>query len=115
MNTLSRLQPIWKSETPRGPRAWNAVRVIVEERYGVDRPQVTLSPGDRLLVENRTGSELQVAPLDFFGNAFARFTLAPGETTSAMVVTGLWFQVELHENGRTFYPLDIYLAPNAAE
>ena len=114
MNTLSRLQPISSPEHGERGNRWNAVRVIVEDA-GADLPQVTLSPGDRLLVENRTGSRLQVTPLDFFGCAFARFTLAPGQTTSPMVVSGLWFQVELHVNGRRFFPLDIYLAPNRAE
>ena len=57
---------------------------------------------------------LRVAPLDFFGNAFCRFALESGEATSPMVVTGLWFQVELLADGGRIYPLDIYLAPNGS-
>jgi hypothetical protein len=86
--------------------------VVVDEDSGVDLPRITLAPGDRLIVENRTSRPLRVAPLDFFGTAFGRHILAPGRTTSPMMVTGLWFQVELHVDGRRFFPLDVYLAPN---
>lgn len=114
MNTLSRLQPILRSgdAATRG-RSWQAVRIVVDERGGASLPRVTLSPGDRVLVENRTGSPLRIAPVDFFGTAFARSTVAPGETSAPMVVTGLWFQLEMHV-GRRFFPLDIYIAPNDA-
>jgi hypothetical protein len=93
---------------------WQVVRVVVDEWGGTDLPRVTLSPGDRLVIENRTHGLLQVAPVDFFGTAFGRSTVAPLETSAPMVVTGLWFQVEMHVDGRQFYPLDIYIAPNGA-
>ena len=32
----------------------------------------------------------------------------------AMTVGGLWFQVELQVDGRRFFPLDVYRAPNRA-
>ena len=114
MNTLSRLQSI---SSPRPgtarPRPWQAVRIVVDEG-GTSLPRVTLSPGDRVLVENRTRGRLQIAPLDFFGTAFSRTAIAPGETSAPMVVTGLWFQVEMHVDGRRFFPLDIYIAPNGS-
>ena len=113
MNTLSRLQPILRRD--RGStrqRPWQAVRVVVDEWGGTDLPRVTLSPGDRLIIENRTHGPLRVAPVDFFGTAFSRLTVAPRETSVPMIVTGLWFQVELHVDGRQFFPLDIYIAPN---
>ena len=113
MYTLSRVQAIKKSAVrANGPGPWRALRVVVTETDGIDISKVTLSPGDRLLVENRTCRTLRVAPLDFFGNPFSRFALDPGETSPPMVVKGLWFQVELHADGREFFPLDIYLAPN---
>ncbi|MBZ0270185.1 hypothetical protein K8I85_18690 [bacterium] len=113
MNTLSRLQAIRPPE-PDGVRRARVVRVVVTEDRGIDQPAVVLSPGDRLIVENRTCRSLHVAPLDFFGTAFGRHVLESGESTQPLIVTGLWFQVELHVNGREFFPLDIYLAPNAS-
>jgi hypothetical protein len=112
MNTLSRLQSI---ASPRGTgerRLSQVVRVIVDEREGIDLPKIALAPGDRLIVLNRSGRTLRVAPLDFFGSAFCRFALEPGEATSPMVVTGLWFQVELLAGADRIYPLDVYLVPN---
>lgn len=114
MNTISRLQAIHSPAAGRPARA-QVVRVVVRDTDGVDQPQVTLAPGDRLIVENRTRRTLHVAPLDFFGNAFGRQTLEAGESTPPLVVQGLWFQVDLHANGRDFYPLDVYLAPNEAQ
>jgi hypothetical protein len=114
VNTVSRLQAIHQPDpSGDGVRRARVVRVIVKDRGGVDQPRVVLSPGDRLIVDNRTGRTLQVTPLDFFGTAFGRTTLESGESSSPLVVTGLWFQVELHANGSVFYPLDVYLAPNA--
>ena len=119
MNLVSRLQPILgdPSEDARAPereagRPARLVRVVVDEDTGTDLPRITLSPGDRLIVENRTSRTLRVTPLDFFGTAFGRHALHPGAATSPMMVTGLWFQVELHIDGRRFFPLDVYLAPN---
>lgn len=113
MNTLSRLQPIHAPARGRdGIRRARVVRVVVTEVGGTDQPAVVLSPGDRLIVENRTCRTLHVAPLDFFGNAFGRYVLESRESTPPLVVSGLWFQVELHANGQEFFPLDIYLAPN---
>ncbi len=119
MNLVSRLQPILgpASDDPRRPadtdrQPARLVRVVVEEDTGIDLPRVTLSPGDRLIVENRTFRTLSVTPLDFFGTAFGRHSLEPGVSTSPMMVTGLWFQVELHIGGTRFFPLDVYLAPN---
>ena len=114
MNTISRLQAIQRPAT-QGPTRARVVRVVVTETDGIDQPQVILAPGDRLIVENRTCRTLQVAPLDFFGTAFGRYALETGESTQPLIVSGLWFQVELHVNGREFFPLDIYLAPNIAE
>ena len=114
MNTLSRLQTIFPPDQSSGRRSPQVVRVIVDETDGVDCPRVTLSPGDRLLVENRSQRTLRVAPLDFFGNSFCRFALEPGEASSPMVVTGLWFQVELLADGGRVYPLDVFLAPNSS-
>ncbi len=113
MNLVSRLQPISgpSADQPRR-EAVQLVRVVVDEDTGIDLPRVTLAPGDRLIVENRTSRTLRVAPLDFFGTAFGRHSIAPGRTTAPMMVTGLWFQVELHVDGRLFFPLDVYLAPN---
>ncbi len=113
MNTLSRLHAIQNAPGDRdGVRRARVVRVVVTETDGVDRSGVVLSPGDKLIVENRTCRTLQVAPLDFFGTAFGRYALESGESTSPLVVSGLWFQVELHVNGQQFFPLDIFLAPN---
>lgn len=114
MNTLSRLQSIFPPQQGPGRRLPQVARVIVDESTGVSFPRVTLSPGDRLLVENRSLRTLRVAPLDFFGNPFCRFALEPGETSSPMVVTGLWFQVELLADGGRVYPLDVFLAPNSS-
>lgn len=114
MNTLSRLQSILRPPAAAGRRSSQVVRVVVDESAGVDFPRVTLAPGDRFLVQNRSLRTLRVAPLDFFGNAFERVALEPGETSSPMVVTGLWFQVELVADGRRIYPLDVYLMPNGA-
>lgn len=114
MNTISRLQAIHSPATGRSRRA-QVIRVVVRDTDGVDQPQITLAPGDRLIVENRTGRTLHVAPLDFFGNAFGSQTLEAGESTQPLVVQGLWFQVDVHANGRAFYPLDVYLAPNEAQ
>ncbi|MFN8178127.1 MAG: hypothetical protein U0167_09365 [bacterium] len=111
MNTLSRLQAIHSPATGRTRRA-QIVRVVVRDSDGADQPQVTLAPGDRLIVENRTSRPLHVAPIDFFGNPFCRYVLEAGEATTPLVVAGLWFQVELR--GRQFYPLNVYLAPNEA-
>jgi hypothetical protein len=115
MNTLSRLQAILhpRSGDDR-TRPWQAVRIVVDEWLGTDVPRVTLSPGDRMVVENRTRGTLRVAPVDFFGTAFSRSTVAPGETSAPMIVTGLWFQVEMHVDRRRFFPLDVYIAPNGA-
>ena len=114
MNTLSRLQAILAPASGRARRA-QVIRVVVRDTDGVDQPQVTLAPGDRLIVENRTRRTLHVAPLDFFGNAFERATLEAGESTRPLVVQGLWFQVDLHANGRYFLPFDVYLAQNEAQ
>lgn len=114
MNTLSRLQPIVPpARKADGSRRARVVRVVVTEFGTVDQPAVVLSPGDRLILQNRTGRTLHVAPLDFFGTAFGRYVLESGESTPPLVVGGLWFQVELRV-GREFFPLDIYLAPNVA-
>jgi len=114
MNTVSRLQAIFAA-TDNRPRRAQVVRVVVRGTDGADQPRVTLAPGDRLLVEKRTYRTLHVAPVDFFGNAFERHVLEAGETTPPLAVHGLWFQVEIHANGRDFFPLDVYLAPNCAE
>lgn len=114
MNTLSRLRSILPRESSSPRRPAQVVRVVVDERSGIDFPAVTLAPWDRLLVENRSSRTLRVAPLDFFGNAFCRFAIEPGETTSPMVVTGLWFQVEVVADGGRIYPLDVFLAPNSS-
>jgi hypothetical protein len=114
VNLVSRLQPIL-GPTPdeyRGVQPVRLVRVVVDEDAGIDLPQVTLAPGDRLIVENRTTRTLRVAPLDFFGTAFGRQRLAPGRSSTPMMVTGLWFQVEIWLDGPRFFPLDVYLAPN---
>jgi hypothetical protein len=111
MNTLSRLHTIDPPEGAEGPRRVRAVRVVVGPGNGT-QSRVVLAPGDRLIVENRTGLTLRVAPLDFFGTAFDRHVLETGESTPPLAVGGLWFQVELSVNGRRFYPLDVYLAPN---
>jgi hypothetical protein len=116
MKLVSRLQAIPGAEPASGGRApVRLVRVVVDENEGIDLPHVALSPGDRLIIVNRTRRTLQVAPLDFFGTAFARHSLAPGRSSPPMMVTGLWFQVELHDDGRRFFPLDVYLAPNLVE
>jgi hypothetical protein len=109
VNTLSRFQDILSPKAGR-PHRTQVVRVVVRESDGPDHPHVTLAPGDRLIVENRTARPLYVAPLDFFGQAFCRYVLEAGEATGPLLVAGLWFQVELR--GRHCYPLDVYLAPN---
>jgi hypothetical protein len=109
VNTLSRLQTILAPDST-SPRRAQVIRVIVRDT--VDQPRITLSVGDRLIVENRSARPLHVAPRDFFGSAFERHTLEPGESTPPLAVAGLWFQVDLHSSGRDFYPLDVYLAPN---
>jgi hypothetical protein len=114
MNTLSRLQTIPRPPDGAARRPSQVVRVVVDEGAGLNFPRVTLAPGDRFLVENRSLRTLRVAPVDFFGNAFTRVALEPGEACSPMVVTGLWFQVELLADGGRIYPLDVYLAPNAS-
>jgi len=113
VNTISRLQAIHPLRDAAGRRASQVVRVIVDEADGVDLSKISLAPGDRLIVENRSLRTLRVAPVDFFGSAFCRFALEPGEWSSPMVVTGLWFQVELLADGGRIYPLDVYLSPNA--
>ena len=113
MNTLSRLQAICPPDSDDGARRARVVRVIVTETDGVDQPAVVLSPGDRLIIENQTCRTLHVAPVDFFGTSFGRYVLETRESTTPLVVSGQWFQVELHVNGREFFPLDVYLAPNA--
>ncbi|GJM43489.1 MAG: hypothetical protein DHS20C21_03310 [Gemmatimonadota bacterium] len=113
MNTISRLQSILRPEN-HGTAHARVVRVVITEADGIDQSRVILSPGDRLIVENRTCRTVQVAPLDFFGTAFGRYAIETGESTPPLIVSGLWFQVELHVNGREFYPLDVYLAPNVA-
>jgi hypothetical protein len=116
MNLLSRLQSILGApDDPTGSRVPRLARIVVEESTGVDSPRVFLSPGSRLIVENRTGRPLTVSPLDFFGNSFGSHPLAPGESSAPLVVTGLWFQVDLHSDDHRFYPLDVYLAPNGRE
>jgi hypothetical protein len=114
MNTLSRVQSIVSARDPAQRRHSQVVRVIVDERDGVDLPKVALAPGDRLILLNRSNRTLRVAPVDFFGSAFCRFALEPGEATSPMVVTGLWFQIELLADGGRIYPLDVYLVPNGS-
>lgn len=110
MHTLSRLQAI-PPRDPAAPRRTQVVRVVVED--AVDQPRITLSVGDRLIVENRSRRPLHVAPRDFFGSSFGTHTLEPGESTPPLAVAGLWFQVDLHSTLRDFYPLDVYLAPNS--
>jgi hypothetical protein len=109
----SRFQNVLRDETAGRLGSPRIVRVVVSERSGADLPRVVLSPGDRLVVRNDTDRTLAVTPLDFFGTTFTRAVLEPGECTPALVVTGLWVQVELHAAGRAFFPLDVYLAPNA--
>lgn len=112
MNTISRVQSIPRNEPGTDRSAWRAVRIEVDERSGANVTRVTLSPGDRLVVANRTERRLTVSPLDFFGNSFGTVRLEPAEASPAMMVTGLWFQVDLHGDNRRSYPLDVYLAPN---
>ncbi len=114
MHTVSRLKAILASSEDR-PAGVRVIRIAVRETDGVEQPRVVLAPGDRLIVENRSRRTLHVAPLDFFGNSFGRYVLEAGESTPPLIVQGLWFQVELHVNGRHFYPLDVYLAPNRAQ
>ncbi|MEZ5064515.1 MAG: hypothetical protein R3B81_07240 [bacterium] len=113
MNTLSRLHTIPSPAGTDGSRRAQVVRVVVTNPAGADTPRLVLAPGDRLLVENRTTGPLQVVPVDFFGTAFDRVVLEPGETTAPLGVTGLWFQVELRAPGPRVFPLDVYLAANA--
>lgn len=109
MNTLSRLQTIAPRD-PAQPRRAQVVRVVVED--AVDQPRITLSVGDRLIVENRSRRPLHVAPRDFFGMAFGTHTLEPGESTPPLAVAGLWFQVDLRSSNGRCFPLDVYLAPH---
>ena len=111
MNTLSRVHEIL-APAPDRPRRAQIVRVVVTDVEGPDRSRLVLAPGDRLIVANRSRRTLHVAPQDFFGNSFGHYVLEPGESTPALVVQGLWFQVEMHVAGRKFYPLDVYLAAN---
>lgn len=113
MNTLSRVQSISESQrTGSGPNVWHAVRVEINEREEATVKRVTLSPGDRLIIVNRTRGRLTVSPLDFFGNSFARIRLEPAEASPALMVSGLWFQIDLHSEDRRSFPMDVYLAPN---
>jgi hypothetical protein len=114
MNILSsRLQKIPGRDAANGsPRLTRVVRVVVSGKKGVDRTRVVLSPGDRIVVHNEATGPLSVTPLDFFGTPFDQIVLQPGESSVALLVTGLWFQIALHVEGREFYPLDVYLAPN---
>ena len=112
MNTLSRLLTIPPPEGERSRRSAQAVRVVVGGQDGADQTRVVLAPGDRLIIENRTGRTLQATPVDFFGTAFTSQVLESGESTPPLVVTGLWFQVELRAHGHRCFPLDVYLAPN---
>lgn len=115
MNTISRVQSILRSEAPKNDSSpWRAVRVEVENSHGPNLPRVTLSPGDRLVVVNHTNSKLIVSPMDFFGNSFGATVLEPHECGPALLVSGLWFQVELRDETRRSFPLDVYLAPNEA-
>jgi hypothetical protein len=116
VDTISRVQSILRNETPGTDRsAWRAVRIEVDEHSGANSTRVTLSPGDRLVVVNRTARRLTVSPLDFFGNSFEAVRLDPTEASPALMVTGLWFQVDLHGDDRRIYPLDVYIAPNRTD
>jgi hypothetical protein len=53
--------------------------------------------------------------LDFFGNPFGLHRVDPGLSSSPLMVTGLWFQVDIHSEDQRNYQLDVYLAPNAQE
>jgi hypothetical protein len=115
VNTISRVQLI-RNETPGNNRSvWRAVRIEVDERSGANVARVTLSPGDRLVIVNRTAGRLTVSPIDFFGSSFGTVRLEPSQASPAMMVTGLWFQVDLHVDDRRTFPLDVYLAPNRAD
>ncbi len=115
VNTISRVQSILRKEQPGAERsAWRAVRIEVDELSGANSTRVTLSPGDRLVIVNRTDRRLTVSPIDFFGNSFGTVRLQPMESSPALMVTGLWFQVDLHGDDRRAFPLDVYLAPNGA-
>ena len=113
MNTISRLHSIARPDSAQSPRRAQAVRVVVSGDEGADQSRIELAPGDRLIIENRTGTTLRVTPVDFFGTAFEHHVLETGESTSPLIVVGLWFQIELNLHGRRFFPLDVYLAPNA--
>jgi hypothetical protein len=116
MNLTSRLQPIELADNrARGVRPRQVVRVVVENEMGTDVTRVVLSPRDLLIVENRTNRPLTVVPLDFFGNPFGLHRLDPGHSSPPLMVTGLWFQVDIHSEDHRNYQLDIYLAPNAWE
>jgi hypothetical protein len=115
VNTISRVQSILRSESGAEQSAWRAVRIEVDERSGANSTRVTLSPGDRLVVVNRTDRRLTVSPIDFFGNSFGTVRLQPMESSPALMVSGLWFQVDLHGDDRRAFPLDVYLAPNGSD
>jgi hypothetical protein len=115
VNTISRVQSILRNESGAEQSAWRAVRIEVDERSGANSTRVTLSPGDRLVVVNRTDRRLTVSPIDFFGNSFGTVRLQPMESSPALMVSGLWFQVDLHGDDRRAFPLDVYLAPNGSD
>jgi len=116
MNTISRVHSISESQTTgKGPNAWRAVRIEINEREDATVNRVTLSPGDRLIIVNRTRGRLTVSPLDFFGSSFDRIRLEPAEASPALMVTGLWFQIDLHSEDRRSFPMDVYLAPNRVD
>jgi hypothetical protein len=116
MNTISRVHSISESQTTgRGSNVWRAVRIEINEREETSVNRVTLSPGDRLIIVNRTRGRLTVSPLDYFGNSFARIRLEPAEASPALMVTGLWFQIDLHSEDRRSFPMDVYLAPNRVD
>lgn len=113
VDTISRVQSILRStDADEGRSEWRAVRVEIDDRDGVSAARVTLAPGDRLVVMNRTSRRITVNPLDFFGNSFGSIVLEPQECGPALLVSGLWFQVDLRDANRRLFPLDVYLAPN---
>ncbi len=113
MNTISRVQSIDRADVPGAESdAWQAVRVEVDSRDGASLTRIVLSPRDRLVVVNGTSGRLTVNPLDFFGSSFGAVVLEPGECGPALLVSGLWFQVDLRGEDRRSFPLDVYLVPN---
>ena len=116
MSLMSRFQLIeLEEDRTRGVRPRQVVRVVVESETGTDTSRVVLSPRDLLIVENRTIHPLTVVPLDFFGNPFGLHRVDPGLSSPPLMVTGLWFQVDIHSEDHRNYQLDVYLAPNARE